>query len=92
MNQRFLHLHKWNNDFYIDDFIKNNLGELSSSELDNKIYNNNFYYGTALSTSFKRIGYQTLDIIADNYHEIISGLMKIMESQKQVMMKNYFKE
>ena len=30
MNQRFLHLHKWNNDFYIDDFIKNNLGELSS--------------------------------------------------------------
>ena len=69
MNQRFLHLHKWNNDFYIDDFIKkNNLGELSSSELDNKIYNNNFYYGTALSTSFKRIGYQTLDIIADNYH------------------------
>lgn len=65
---KLLHIHKWNHDFYVDDYIaKNNLQKLKSNELEKFIYNHNFYYGTALTKSFEKLGYQTKNIIEDNY-------------------------
>ena len=41
--------------------------KLKSNELEKFIYNHNFYYGTALTKSFEKLGYQTKNIIEDNY-------------------------
>ena len=40
---KLLHIHKWNHDFYVDDYVeKNNLKQLKSKELEKFIYNHNF--------------------------------------------------
>ena len=68
MNLRFLHLHKWNHDNFINDFIlKNNLYKLSSVKLDNRIFDFNFYYGNSLTKNLHQQGYTTKDIVVDNH-------------------------
>ena len=66
---KLLHIHKWNHDFYVDDYVakKQFAKQLKSKELEKFIYNHNFYYGTALTKSFEKLGYQTNNIIEDNY-------------------------